>query len=79
MFSDEGIFSSRFSDCNHALIVSDKLQGVIRNPFVFYFPKQRGFSGSIQTLPLHSYVTKWTPDVNAYEYWLIFTIPMKKN
>ena len=32
-------------------IVSDKLQGVIRNPFAFYFPIQRGFSGSIQTLP----------------------------
>ena len=31
--------------------ISDKLQGVIRNPFVFYFPIQRGFSGSIQTLP----------------------------
>ena len=35
------------------LINSDKLQGVIRNPFAFYFPIQRGFSGSIQTLPLH--------------------------
>jgi len=33
-------------------IDSDKLQGVIRNPFEFYFPIQRGFSGSIQTLPL---------------------------
>jgi hypothetical protein len=29
---------------------SDKLQGVIRNPFAFYFPIQRGFSRSIQTL-----------------------------
>ena len=29
---------------------SDKLQGVIRNPFAFYFPIQRGFIGSIQTL-----------------------------
>jgi len=32
------------------LVLSDKLQGVIRNPFAFYFPIQRGFSGSIQTL-----------------------------
>ena len=29
---------------------SDKLQGVIRNPFAFHFPIQRGFSGTIQTL-----------------------------
>jgi hypothetical protein len=34
-----------------ALIDSDKLEGVIRNPFAFYFSIQRGFSGSIQTLP----------------------------
>jgi hypothetical protein len=26
------------------------LQGVIRKPFAFYFPIQRGFSGSVQTL-----------------------------
>ena len=32
-------------------IDSDKLQGVIRKPFTFYFPIQRGFSRSIQTLP----------------------------
>ena len=32
-------------------IDSDKLQGVIRNPFAFYFPIKRGFSGPIQTLP----------------------------
>ena len=32
---------------------SDKFQGVIRNPIAFYFPIQRGFSGSIQTLPIH--------------------------
>ena len=37
-----------------SLIDSDKLQGVIRNPFAFYFPIQRGFSGSIQTLPSNS-------------------------
>ena len=30
---------------------SDRLQGVIQNPFAFYFPIQRGFSGSVQTLP----------------------------
>ena len=35
---------------------SDKLQGVIRNPFVFYFPIQRVFSGSIQTLPSETIV-----------------------
>jgi len=35
----------------YQLIVSDKLKGVIRNPFAFYFPIQRGFSGPIQTLP----------------------------
>jgi hypothetical protein len=34
-----------------SLIDSDKLQGIIRNPFAFCFPIQRGFSGSIQTLP----------------------------
>ena len=38
----------------HEQIVSDKLQGVIRNPFVFYFEIRRGFSGPIQTLPLKS-------------------------
>ena len=26
-------------------------EGFIRNPFAFYFSIQRGFSGSIQTLP----------------------------
>ena len=31
-------------------IDSDELQGVIQNPFAFYFPIQRGFSGPIQTL-----------------------------
>ena len=30
-------------------------------------------------VPLHSYVAKWAPDVNAYECWLIFIIPNKKN
>ena len=41
-------------------IVSDKLQGVIRNPFAFYFPIQRGFSGSVGTLPLCPYAnTSW--------------------
>ena len=33
-----------------SLIDLDKLQGVILNPFAFYFPIQRGFSGPIQTL-----------------------------
>ena len=33
------------------VIDSDKLQGVIRNPFAFYFLIQRGYSGPIQTLP----------------------------
>ena len=36
-------------------------------------------SGHPASLPLHSYVAKWAPDVNAYECWLIFTIPNKKN
>ena len=31
--------------------VKDKLEGVIQNPFAFYFPIQRGFSGSMLTLP----------------------------
>jgi len=31
-------------------IDSDRLEGVTRNPFAFYFPIQRGFSGPIQTL-----------------------------
>ena len=31
---------------------SDVIIGSIRIPFAFYFPIQRGFSGSIQTLPL---------------------------
>ena len=31
-------------------IDSDKLEGIIRNPFAFYFPIQRGCSGPIQTL-----------------------------
>ena len=42
-------------------VVSDKLQGVIRNPFAFYFPIQRGFSGPIQTLG--SVLGDWTPIV----------------
>ena len=32
----------------------DELQGVIRNPFVFYFPIQRGFSGPIQPVPFEN-------------------------
>jgi hypothetical protein len=39
------------TSCNHQQIESDKLQGVIRNPFAFYFPIQRGFSGPVRTLP----------------------------
>ena len=35
----------------HQQIVSDKLEGVIRNPFAFYFPIQWGFSESIQAPP----------------------------
>jgi len=35
---------------NNKQIVSDMSEGVIRNPFAFYFPIQRAFSGSIQTL-----------------------------
>ena len=38
---------------NHQQINSDKLEGVIRNPFAFYFPIRRGFSRSIQSLGLH--------------------------
>ena len=37
---------------NNQEIDSDELQGVIRNPFAFYFTIQWGFSGPIQTLPL---------------------------
>jgi len=33
------------------LAISDEFKGVIRNPFAFYFPIQRGFSGSLLTLP----------------------------
>ena len=32
------------------LVLSDKLQGFVRTPFVFYFPIQRGFSGPFQRL-----------------------------
>ena len=39
-------------DIEQVSIDSDKSEGSIRNPSVFYFPIQRGFSGSIQTLPL---------------------------
>jgi len=35
-------------------IDSDELQGVIQNPFAFYFLILRGFIGSIQTLPYDS-------------------------
>ena len=37
---------------NKKQIVSDELQGVTRNPFAFYFPIQRVFSGPFQTLPI---------------------------
>ena len=37
------------------LVLSDKLQGVIRNPFAYYSPIQKGFSGWIQTVPPDSY------------------------
>jgi|MEHZ01.6.fsa_nt_MEHZ011643351.1_3 hypothetical protein len=42
---------------NNKQIVSDMSEGVIRNPLAFNFPIQRGFSGSIQTLPIapHTY------------------------
>ena len=39
-------------DKNNRHIIPMKLQGVIRNPFAFYFQIQRGFSGPIQTLPM---------------------------
>ena len=35
-------------------ILPEWSQGVIRNPSAFYFPIQRGFSGSIHTLPTDS-------------------------
>ena len=41
---------------------SDRLQGVIRNPFAFYFPIQRGFSGSVQTLP-----SAYTSDLSVFD------------
>ena len=46
------------------LIDSDKLQGVIRNPFAFYFAIQRGFSGSIQTLTIGTGVFGMAPAVD---------------
>ena len=62
-------------------INSDKLQGIIRNPFALYFPIQRGFSGPIQTLASvsaqntmvsliyqHSLGTSWT---KLNPWWLL--------
>ena len=43
---------------NNKQIVSDMSEGVIRNPFAFYFTIQRGFSGPILTLPPESYYFK---------------------
>ena len=57
-------------------IISDKLQGAIRNPYAFYFPIQRGFSGSIQTLPTDSFwpLVRFFPTVNfIYEKALLFS------
>ena len=34
---------------------SDELEGFIRNPFAFYFPIQRGFSGSYERYPLRCF------------------------
>jgi hypothetical protein len=41
---------NRILEIDVQTIVSDKLQGVIRNPFAFYFSIQWVFGGSIQTL-----------------------------
>ena len=46
----------------HEQIVSDKLQGVIRNPFAFYFLIQGGFGGPIQTLPLQHPSAGWVSE-----------------
>ena len=47
---DQRVAIVRWLNLDYQQIDSDKLQGVIRNPFAFYFPIQRVFSGSIQTL-----------------------------
>ena len=44
---------------NNKQIVSDMSEGVIRNPLAFNFPIQRGFSGSIQTLPKRQASHAW--------------------
>ena len=44
---------------NNKQIVSDMSEGVIRNPFAFYFPIQRGFSGPILTLPFQQASHAW--------------------
>ena len=51
---DQRVAIVRLLNLDYQQIDSDKLQGVIRNPFAFYFPIQRGFSGSIQMLSLCS-------------------------
>jgi hypothetical protein len=40
--------------CNHKQLDSDKLQGVIQNPFVLDFQVARAFSGPVQSLPFSS-------------------------
>ena len=42
-------------------INSDKPEGVIRNPFAFYFPIQRGFSGTIKIYPLLTHQSRGGP------------------
>ena len=49
---DQRVAIVRWLNLDYQQIDSDKLQGVIRNPFAFYFPIQRGFSGSVQTLAI---------------------------
>ena len=44
---------------NNKQIVSDMSERVIRNPLAFNFPIQRGFSGSIQTLPTRHPSRAW--------------------
>lgn len=50
------IYNNGFSD--HQQVGWEKLQGTIRNPFAFYFSIQRGFSGSIQTLPFALWIMR---------------------
>ena len=51
---DQRVAIVRWLNLDYQQIDSDKLQGVIRNPFVFYFPIQRALSGSNHSPPLET-------------------------